>query len=342
MRRRLARGVVGAAVAVVLSLVLISVAFAAPGSTHGKSDGKSDGKSNRSNVAASTGPVVAKVAPKSGPAAGGTTVTIKGSGFEGATAVAFGTVPATSFAITSDRVITAVAPASTAGQTVHITVTTLVGTSATSASDRYRYKGVRLPGSNIPGITLPAVRNVAPKAGPETGGARVRVTGAGFQDVTAVTFGTVPATAFRVLSTRVIVATSPAGAVGPVNVTVTTAKGTSAISASAVYTYKEVLPPVVWRIAPKTGGPAAGGARVIIIGENFLGVTGVMFGTVPATSFRVLNHHVIVAVSPAGTEGQSVDVTVITTKGTSPISPYALYLYKTLVPSGEEETDSDD
>ncbi len=342
MRRRLVRGVVGAAIAIVLSLVLISVAFAAPSGTHGKSDGKG----NRSNVAASAGPVVAKVAPKSGPAAGGTTVTIKGRGFEGATAVAFGTVPATSFAVTSDRAITAVAPAGTAGQTVHITVTTPVGTSATSAADRYRYKNrykkAGLPGSNIPGITLPAVRNVAPKAGPETGGARVMVIGAGFQDVTAVTFGAVPATAYKVLSTRVIVATSPAGPVGPVNVTVTAAKGTSAISASAVYTYKEVLPPVVWRIAPKTGGPAAGGARVMIIGDNFLGVTGVMFGAVPATSFKVLNRHVIAAVSPAGTEGETVDVTVITTKGTSPVTPDARYLYKTVVPFGEEETDSDD
>jgi hypothetical protein len=333
MRRRLARGVMGAVLAVVLSLVLISVAFAAPSGTHGNSAGKST-HAGPGSVSTQL-PVVHRVAPKSGPAAGDTAVTIKGSGFADATAVTFGTVPATSFAVVSDRVITAVAPAGTAGQTVDVTVTTPAGTSATGAADQYRYRSVKLPGSNIPDIALPAVRHVAPKAGPVTGGMRVKVIGVGFQDVTAVTFGTVPATAFKALSTRVIVATSPAGSVGPVDVTVTTAKGTSAISASDVYTYKEVQPPVVWRVGPRTGGPAAGGARVMIIGDNFLGVTGVTFGTVPAMSFKVLNRHVIVAISPAVTVGQSVDVTVTTAKGTSAIGPNTLYLYKTLVPSSE-------
>jgi hypothetical protein len=336
MRRRLARGVLVAVLAVVLSLVLVSVAFAAPRGTRGNSAGSSHRPAAES-VSAQL-PVVQKVAPKSGPAAGGTEVTIKGSGFQGATAVTFGAVSATSFAVASDRVITAVAPAGIAGQAVDVTVTTPVGTSATGVSDLYRYREVRWPGSNvpgshIPGITLPAVRHVAPKAGPVTGGVRVMVIGVGFQDVTAVTFGTVPATAFKALSTRVIVATSPAGTVGQVDVTVTTAKGTSAIGASDLYTYKEVLPPVVWRVGPKIGGPAAGGARVMVIGDNFQGVTAVMFGTVPATSFKVLNRHVIVAVSPAGTEGQSVDVTVTTVKGTSPTSAKDLYLYKTPVPS---------
>ena len=44
-------------------------------------------------------PVVTSISPTSGPAAGGTTVTITGSGFTGATAVDFGTTPATSFTV---------------------------------------------------------------------------------------------------------------------------------------------------------------------------------------------------------------------------------------------------
>jgi hypothetical protein len=337
MRRRFFRGILATALAVTLSLVVVSVAFAVPGNTHGNSADRGHGPKMSTTVLGQL-PVV----QKGGPAAGGTEVTIKGRGFEGATAVTFGVVPATSFAVASDRVITAVAPAGTVGQTVAVTVTTPAGTSAGDNAAQYRYKDAKFPGSHIPGITAPAVRHVAPKAGPVTGGARVMVIGVGFQDVTAVTFGTVPATAFKVLSTRVIVATSPAGTAGQVDVTVTTAKGTSPVVESDHYTYKEVMPPVVRRVGPDTGGPAAGGARVMIIGDNFRGVTSVMFAAVPATSFKVLNSHVIAAVSPAGTEGSSVDVTVTTAKGTSAITAADLYLYKTPDISGQDLPDADD
>ena len=47
-------------------------------------------------------PTVTGLSPTSGPAAGGTLVTITGTGFTGATAVDFGTTPATSFTVVSD------------------------------------------------------------------------------------------------------------------------------------------------------------------------------------------------------------------------------------------------
>jgi large repetitive protein len=71
--------------------------------------------------------------------AGGDSVEITGSGFSGATAVNFGTTPATSFTLNSDTSITAVAPAGTSGTTVDITVVTPAGTSATSAADQLSY-----------------------------------------------------------------------------------------------------------------------------------------------------------------------------------------------------------
>ncbi|MBB5642526.1 IPT/TIG domain-containing protein [Cryobacterium roopkundense] len=57
--------------------------------------------------------VVTTVDPPSGPATGGTTVTITGSCFTGATDVFFGTTAATSFTVGSDSQITAVSPAGT-------------------------------------------------------------------------------------------------------------------------------------------------------------------------------------------------------------------------------------
>jgi IPT/TIG domain len=83
-------------------------------------------------------PAITSVSPNSGPAAGGNSVTINGSGFTGATQVVFGAVPATSVVVVSSSKITAVAPAQAAG--LHNTfVTTPVGTSATVLGDLYTY-----------------------------------------------------------------------------------------------------------------------------------------------------------------------------------------------------------
>lgn len=64
----------------------------------------------------------------------GQSVTINGAGFTFATAVKFGSTPATSFVVNSDTKITAVAPAGSG--TVDITVTNADGTSATVTNDQ--------------------------------------------------------------------------------------------------------------------------------------------------------------------------------------------------------------
>ena len=55
-----------------------------------------------------------------------------------------------------------------------------------------------------------------------------------------------------------------------------------------------------------------------IFGTNFTGASAVQFGTVNATSYTVDSTGVITAVSPAGTAGTFVDITVTTPGGTSP------------------------
>jgi hypothetical protein len=73
-------------------------------------------------------PLVQSVSPAAGPAAGGTRVTITGSGLSGATAVAVGATDLLEVTVTSDRRITGVLPAQPAG-TEQVTVTTAEGTS---------------------------------------------------------------------------------------------------------------------------------------------------------------------------------------------------------------------
>jgi alpha-tubulin suppressor-like RCC1 family protein len=80
------------------------------------------------------------VQPNRGPSRGGTTVTISGSEFLGATQVQFGSTPATSFTVNSDSSITAVSPAGPRKTTVDVTVTSPWGTNATSEADHFRYR----------------------------------------------------------------------------------------------------------------------------------------------------------------------------------------------------------
>jgi hypothetical protein len=84
-------------------------------------------------------PGVSSVSPSSGPTAGGTSVTITGSGLANATDVKFGANSATITSNTATQII-ATAPAGAAG-TVHVTVTvtTADGTSSAGASDQYTY-----------------------------------------------------------------------------------------------------------------------------------------------------------------------------------------------------------
>ena len=242
-------------------------------------------------------PTVTLVAPAAGPIAGGTSVVLTGTSFTGASAVKFGATVATSFTVDSATQITAIAPAESAGP-VYITVTTPGGTSATGAANVFTYYAV------------PTVISLAPTSGPALGGANVVITGTNLTGATAVKFGATNATSFSVDSATQITAVSPAGAVGPVNITVTTPGGTTA---GAAYTY--VVAPTLSSLSP-TFGPAVGGTTVVLTGTNLTGATAVKFGATNAASVTVDSATQITAVSPAGATGV-VSVTVTTAGGTT-------------------------
>lgn len=94
-----------------------------------------DGKPTKIPAAPSI-PIMSLSDPVSGPIAGGTLVSITGAKFTGATAVHFGTTPATSFKVLSDTLIAAVAPAQAAGSKP-IKVTNASGQSTTTAAYAY-------------------------------------------------------------------------------------------------------------------------------------------------------------------------------------------------------------
>lgn len=84
----------------------------------------------------------------------------------------------------------------------------------------------------------PTVTNVAPLSGSNTGGYSVTVTGTDFcNGAVAVDFGGIASPSFTVDSNTQITATAPAHFQGTYNVSVTTAGGTSALSAANQFTY---------------------------------------------------------------------------------------------------------
>jgi hypothetical protein len=90
-------------------------------------------------------PAVTAVAPASGSIVGGATVTIKGTDFNGASEVKFGEKPAAAFKVDNDNQITATSPSSKKPGKVHVTVTTLAGTSPNVGSDRFNYTACVVP-----------------------------------------------------------------------------------------------------------------------------------------------------------------------------------------------------
>ncbi|MEU4345260.1 IPT/TIG domain-containing protein, partial [Nocardia sp. NPDC023852] len=237
-------------------------------------------------------PTLISIVPDSGPDTGGNTVTLTGRSLSSATAVRFGAVSA-AFTVVSDSVISATAPPGSG--TVGVTVTTAGGT-----SNPVLY-------ANVPPPTL---ASMVPNSGRTTGGEIVTLTGTGFSDATAVTFGANAAASFVVVSDAEISAVVPAGVAGTATVTVTATGG-----ASNGVSYIYVAAPTVTTVVPNSG-PSTGGNTVTIDGTGFTGATAVHFGATPASSYTVVSDTRITAVAPARSAG-SVTVTVTTAGGTS-------------------------
>jgi hypothetical protein len=162
-------------------------------------DGTSIGTAHSVTVAEPSGPPpsITRLSPKSGPAAGGTSVTITGKHFSEVSAVRFGAASAASFTVNSTGTITALSPAGTSG-VVDVTVTTSTGTSAIVAADRFTY-------------AAPVVTSLSPHSGPKAGGSSVTIGGSGFAPGagTIVKFGTRAATGVNCTSSVSCTAVSP-------------------------------------------------------------------------------------------------------------------------------------
>jgi alpha-tubulin suppressor-like RCC1 family protein len=295
-------------------------------------------------------PIVTKVEPNDGPLAGGTIVKIVGGNFTGATAVKFGPKDAESFTVDSDTEIHAVSPEGYGGyeyeegfSVVHVRVTGPGGTSTKTSADEFGYG--------------PIIDRIEPEHGPAAGGTEITITGFALTEVEAVEFGSVAAASFTENPDGTVSAVSPALADGlaTVPVTVTTPNGESTTCPCS-----SLLPDNYFRYTPTVTsidpdeGPGTGGDAVTIHGKGFQGlnagseipyVESVNFGSTELTcgateipwescspaEFEVKSETEIVATAPPGSG--TVDVTVTTHPGTSPVSPADRYSYEPTGPT---------
>ena len=175
---------------------------------------------------------------------------------------------------------------------------------------------------------VPSIKSIAPEHGPLGGGTTVIIYGKNLGGVTDVSFGTSPSSLVTPINQNEVLALSPAGT-GTVDITVTTAAGTTATGPSDQFSY--VTTPTIQKITPRAGS-TLGGNRVTIVGSGFTGATSVSFGSVAATSFSVQSDQEIVAVTPAEPVG-NVDVSVVAPAGTTPAAdPADFYTYSLKVP----------
>ncbi len=260
-------------------------------------------------------PTLTSVSPATGSTAGGTSVTLTGTNFTGATGVTFGGAAATAFTVDSATTITATTPAGTAG-TASVLVTTAGGTNAANSLFTYMAPNTDLfelkvryfdPGPNlipfdkaVTSYTLDATETViAFSASPEADpGATLEYqwNGAAYTPLTSgvATLKSLATTGANTLLVRVTNGT--AQKVYTVNITYTPPA------------------PTLTSVAPATGS-TLGGTSVTLTGTNFTGATGVTFGGTAATAFTVDSATQITATTPAHAAG-AVSV-IVTTPGGS-------------------------
>lgn len=264
-------------------------------------------------ITSAVAPTVTGVAPDQG--SEGTTVTVTGSNFTAGSTVSFGGTAASSVTVEDPAHLTATAPAGSG--LVHVTVTTGNGSSSTSSADQFSYGAPILP--------APTVTGVAPDSGPLAGGAQVTVSGFDLTADATVDFGGVAAAAVSCTATRCTAVAPAGGTAGPVDVTVTTGGGTSAVSDADRYVYLTPPPPrpTVTGISPVSGSDA-GGDTVTITGTDLADAT-VAFGLVQAGD-ATCTYTSCTVTSPTNGAGP-VDVRVTTAGGTSPRTDADTFTY---------------
>ena len=250
-------------------------------------------------------PVITLVSPNGGPIAGGTSITITGTGFLRGASVDFGGSACTSVAVNSSAQITCTISTHVAGS-VDVGVTNSDGQTGTSIGG-FTYRDA------------PTVTSVAPIGGSVAGGGTLTITGTGFltTGTTTVDLGGNACSSVVIVSVTEITCTIPGGTAGSVAITVTNSDMQTGALRSA-YTYRAA--PTVASVFPLAGA-LAGGTNITLAGTGFVSGATVDFGGSACSSVTVNSSTQITCSTTAHIAGM-VDVEVTnpdTQTGTLPM-----------------------
>ena len=236
-------------------------------------------------------PTIISISPSIGKASGGTPITITGSDFLTGATVNLETKPCSNVVVNPTS-ITCTTPAGMSGA-VGITVSNIDGQSATLASG-FTYQ-------NAPTIT-----SISPSTGKASGGTPITITGSDFLTGATVNVGTNLCSNVIVNPTS-ITCTTPAGAVGVADISVSNTDGQS-VTLSSRFIYLNA--PTITSVSPSTG-KSNGGTSITITGSDFLKGVTVRVGANPCSNV-VVNPISITCTAPRGAAGVA-DITVINT-----------------------------
>jgi len=228
-------------------------------------------------------PIIKRVVPSSGPATGGTTVTITGTNLRDTKTVTFGIPAGLSITNVSATSVTAITPAKDAGP-VDMVLTTPGGTATCASGFTY--------------VAFPKITSIERSSGPIAGGTKVTITGTNLKDTKTVTFGGTTGKSVTVVSETTVTVVTPAKAAGPVDVVLATVDGSD--TSADGFTYVAV--PTITSVTPLSG-PVAGGTTVTISGTNLTDTSSVMFGGTPGTSIINVSSTSITVVTPTKAAG---------------------------------------
>jgi hypothetical protein len=216
--------------------------------------------------------VLSSIDPASGPAAGGTAVTLSGSGFDAEVEVRIGALFASDVTVVDAETITATAPPGSAGPADVV---------VRRGSGEARRQAVLAGGFTY--VEPLVLAQVDPPRGSQAGGTYVLLSGSGFTDETTVRFGAEAAAVLDRWGHNLMAVRSPAGTIGLVDVAVS-ADGESDVLVGAFQYYD----PTNIR-GGASGGPMAGTLNVTTLDAYTrapLAETHVMLGDDPETDFQ--------------------------------------------------------
>ncbi len=202
-------------------------------------------------TASNPAPTVTSISPTNGTTAGGTSVTITGTGFLTGATVSIGGTAATNVNVVGSTSITTTTPAHAAGA-VNVVVTNTDAQAGT------------LTNGYIYGNPAPTVTSISPTTGSVAGGTSVTITGTGFLTGATVTLGGTAATNVNVVGATSITARTLAHAAGAVNVVVTNGDAQSGtLTNGYTYTTSTGGGPITF-VQVKSATPQANSASVAV------------------------------------------------------------------------------